>query len=166
MLNNMQDNYIIHEASKELQQKAGTGKIADDALRAAEKAIQDNKIDIYVTGLELVKKIEDALHNRELNVEDNKKYAKLVMLPLLDLKSIAGMCQMNDLCILSQQLIDIFEEISIFDADLFSVVQNYIMTVEYILQNKASNNINGLVIEMRKAYNRYIEKKNIDLELF
>ena len=160
------DIYKTHKASHILQDKAGTGKIAAEKIMSAQNLLDNNVIDfkknadICITELEGVFPLHRKYHNK------SPDYIKMLTLPLLSLKGMAGMCGYPVISNMSDTLIKTIEKVRNVDHDYLEICRSFILSVRFLTTNAPSTARetyeSALSAELGKACERYTAKHNIE----
>lgn len=149
-------------ASKELQQKIGTGHISPLAIERAEKTIKENSVDFSPVGLEFLERLDKALNNVDENSDIQQQKVSIIK-PVMELKANAKIFHYELVGNLANIMLNFVEAIETLDKDAIAIVRGHHDSLKLILTNKMTGNggENGktMIAELNDACNRYYKKR-------
>ena len=155
----------IRKASKELQIKAGTGKVSEKSVEKAEKALEASKEDFKPMARDYLKRLGDAVAHAKQDQSDMKARIHAMSAPVMDLKANASMFDYHCVTNLASIMLNFLETIEQLDREVIEIVDAHRKTLEAIIARgmTGTGGKQGEVLqkELQDAINRYYKKHNI-----
>lgn len=154
----------VFQASKTLQQKAGTGTLDPAIVARAQKTIEENKVDFVPLGQQFLTELKIALVTveKETGKGNFESQKQLLTSPVMELKANASVFHYGLIGNLANIMLNFLESIEAIDADAISIVKAHHHTLKGILdQNlKGDGGQKGqiLINELEDACSRYHKK--------
>jgi hypothetical protein len=155
----------VRKASKELQIKAGTGKVSGESIKKAEKALDSNKADFKPMARDYLKRLDEAIEQVRRDTSDMQACIHAMSAPVMDLKANASMFDYQCVTNLAGIMLNFLETIEKLDKEVIEIVDAHRKTLEAIVARgmTGSGGKQGEVLqkELQDAINRYYKKHGI-----
>ncbi len=121
--NDMQDDGVkVYKATRELQMKAGTGQVDEKTILAAEKVIQESKIDFASMAREHLFELKKSLNAATEKGVDLEKARPALTKPIMALKSESSMFGYDLVGQLANIMLSFLESVDTFDKTVIDIL--------------------------------------------
>lgn len=155
----------VRKASKELQIKAGTGKVSEKSIEKAEKALDSNKEDFKPMARDYLKRLSEAVEQARQDTSDMQARINAMSAPVMDLKANASMFDYQCVTNMADIVLNFLETIEKLDTEVIEIVDVHRRTLEAIIARgmTGSGGKQGEALhrELQDAINRYYKKHGI-----
>jgi hypothetical protein len=128
----------FHNPANILKKKIGSGGLSPKQLEKAETIIQENKTDFVPFAQKILVRLEKATTDARKHKPANKAAINGIALPIMEMKSSAGMFKYSLVSEIASVVLDFLESIDELNDDGFTIVDVHYQTLEAIIRLKLS----------------------------
>lgn len=135
----MDDDLVkIIKASKDLQQKVGTGTVETQMIEKAEKVIVENKVDFAPIAKPQMDQLKAAIAEAKKDTSNTKKITESLSTPIMNIKANAATFNYPLVSGLTDAVLTFLEEVKNIDKKTLQIADLLHMTITLILARKMS----------------------------
>jgi hypothetical protein len=163
MNNDNKKKPTITKANMKLQMKVGKGPLDENTVKPAQNVIDKNDVDFGPLGLEILKKLENALLAASDPSISMDKVKAILTAPVMELKANAAIFKYGLIGNLANIMLHFLETIVSLDSDAVDIVRAHHKTLQMIVVRKMAGDGGDtgkmLTAELQGVCDRYYNKK-------
>lgn len=149
----------VFKASRDLQEKAGAGKIDEQKVQNAQDSIENTSVDFYAMAKDnlddLKKSISDAKSDKSISKEE---LLKNISSPLLQLKSSAPLFEFHLVGTLASIMFNFIQKIDNIDDQALQIISAHHKTLFAIISNRMTGDGGAQGKQLKKELNDVCKK--------
>lgn len=140
----------IYKATKELQQKAGTGTVNERLVTAAQQTLESNIGDFKPMAKELLDNLQAAVSKMKASPDKATDEKQEAVVPVMQIKANAPMFGYKSVGQLASILLDFLEELKIFDIAAVEIVSACHQSMSLMIAKNIKSAEDQVTMIMRK----------------
>lgn len=162
-MNDAPPNAKIYKASRLLQSKVGKMLVKPEQIAKSQKVIDNNDFDFTSLGLDILRKLEDAVVHAQDDGIPMIERKQAITVPVMELKANARTFKYNLIGDLANIMLHFLETTTSLDKDAIQIVDAHQKTLRAIIVKRMTGNGGDygeiLLRELTDVCNRYTTRK-------